>query len=128
MPPKKTHRDHFLCVVVAELHDVRRARGIVIGNQDRVAIRMAFHCGVHADGASGASPVFHYYLLPDCQRHALARCARDKIDSAPWRQWNDESYRLVRPIRCLRPCSGAVAEASSNSTGGGKKKCAAIQF
>src|SRR5664279_4364088 len=80
------HRQQDLGVVIAELEDVWGARGIVVGDEDRIAVRRTLHRRVHADGAAGAGAVLDKELLAESLRQNLRALPRDEIDGAARRQ------------------------------------------
>src|SRR5262245_21364964 len=100
LPPKIADRLELLGIVIGEMHYVRGARGVIVGDQDRVAVGVALHGGVHADGAACAGPVLHNDLPADGLRQALADRARDEVDGASRGKRNDEPDHLMRIGLC----------------------------
>lgn len=59
------HRQQHIGIVVAELENVRRARRVIVGDEDRVAVRRALHRNVHAERAAGTGAVLDIDLLAE---------------------------------------------------------------
>jgi hypothetical protein len=103
-------RQELLGVVMRKLHDVRRARRVVVGDQDRVAVRRALHREIHPERPARPGPVLHHHLLAERPRHVFADRTGDEVDAAARRQRHDEAQRpagprIARALRMHHPAS-----------------------
>src|SRR5437016_5924936 len=94
---------------------MRRARHIVIGHEDRIAIRRAFGGGLDADSSAGAHLVLDQELLADGTRQVIGGQTSDEIQSATRRERHDEPYRPRRVG--LRPCEPRYSRQRGSARG-----------
>jgi hypothetical protein len=76
-----------------------RARDVVVGDEEIVAVGRRLDAGIDPDGAArSAGAVFDEHLLPDAARDMVADQPRDEIQSAAGGQMHDKAHRPVRPV------------------------------
>ena len=70
--------------------------------QERIAVRAGLGGGRRADRSRAARPVIHDELVAERRAQPLAYQARERVNRATGREWDDERHRLGRPAGILR--------------------------
>src|SRR6185503_15459499 len=73
-----------------------RGRDVVVGEQQRIAVRRRLDRQVDADRAAGAGAVLDEHLLAEPARNVLADEPGDEVEPAAGRERHDEAHRPVR--------------------------------
>jgi hypothetical protein len=100
-------RHQLVQVVDAQLQDMRSARHVVVGDEDRVTVRRTLDRRLDADSSARTRAVLDHDLLADRARHRFADETGDEIQSASGRKRHDEAHRPIGPRgfgRALRAC------------------------
>src|SRR5262249_60215445 len=84
-------RHELVEVVDAQLQDMRSARHVVVGNEDRVTVGRTLDSGLDADSSARTRAVLDHDLLADRARHRFADDTGAEIPSASGRKSHDEA-------------------------------------
>ena len=118
LPAEQRDREEILQVVDAQAQHVRRARDVVIGDEDGIAVGRTLDRRVDADRAPGAGAVLDEHLLAELARHVIADHASDEVEPAAGRERHDEAQRTARKGAVLRVRKARAGQSAAQRQGG----------